>query len=190
MPPPLGIFTCRTGDGRYSHRQRASSPTTTAGRPRGIVAEVMDKLGMSQARRAEDWIDRKLAGASGPVRNEPAFLRRCLEQELAQREAAAKKPTKGKGGGRPAGKLVRTTPGERLSAVTRIESGAATNDEVAAELGVTESTVKTYLREWRGQKELIYMRWANEPQKAAKTFKLPLAVVKKIIADGRAVAAT
>jgi hypothetical protein len=56
-----------------------------------IVGEVMAARGCSQA-EAERWISRKIDGASGPVRNEPAFLRTCLAKELEAKE----QPTKGR----------------------------------------------------------------------------------------------
>jgi hypothetical protein len=77
--------------------------TTASPSPTGayadVLAEIEDRLGLNQA-GARSWADRKLAGAGEPVRNEPKYLRACLDRETTESKDASPSKPKGASKGR------------------------------------------------------------------------------------------
>lgn len=67
----------------------------------GIVGEAMAAFGYTQD-GAQQWMGRKLAGATGPVRSEVAFLRACIARDLKAAAIATESEAPAVGGtGRP-----------------------------------------------------------------------------------------
>jgi hypothetical protein len=134
----------------------------------GLYGEVADALGCSQS-QAEAWVERKLAAAVGPVRNEPAFLRRCLAREVEQlaeprqaaRDTAARPPaatTPVRGATSKvrqlptrdpkrlaAARARRTSRDEQLAAGRRVLDGELTLAQLAAAVDRDVSTVRGWV---------------------------------------------
>jgi hypothetical protein len=166
--------------------------------PSGILGEIMAELGLPLP-AAEDFRRRRLDAASSPVRNETAFLRVCIRQELeaASKPSKAKSTTSGRAGGsakKTKGKRATKSPDaerkvaerrkqspqdreiERFQAVAAVEDGEPI-EEVAADLGVGVATLKSWIRDIDNQQQLVGERMAIV--ESARSGESPEVVAKK-----------
>jgi len=108
------------------------------------------------AESAEKWIERKIGAATGPVRNEVAFIRGCLAREPAATGQAKKPPTtkagKGKTTAGGAGGNGRYDAKAKAAAVERVRAGELVA-EVARDLGAAPSTVTVWVEKDRWARE-------------------------------------
>jgi transposase len=210
--PPLGL-----------RRDAAASPSMGSGvgtatgepgsedHPSGIIGEIMEGLGLSRA-AAERWAERKVAAATGPVRNEVAFLRACLEKEMAEAASPsgskAKTSTPGSAGGSarkgkgkrgkpPKGQPTaaqhraaqrrRFTLEEKYEVINRVRAGTSANEE-AETVGVTAQTIKSWVDHAESRVQII-VREADrgkELEWLASTWNVPVAEVQRVLAaNGR-----
>lgn len=191
-------------------RDDAAAPSTVdGGRRTGVLAEIADTLGCT-SEQASAWAERKLAVASSPVRNETAFLRRCLAVELEQQAAPPRTSAKGtsaargpakvrgsagstsaakcsaKGGKRTAPARHVSSPESRLAAVRRVLSGEATAEQVAAELGKAAGTVQGWAREARSSAVHRVIYGGQSLDEAAALHNVPMDVLRPLVDEKQA----
>ncbi|BBG04595.1 MULTISPECIES: helix-turn-helix domain-containing protein [Pseudonocardia] len=145
----------------------SAGATATAAAPStgdALVTEVVERLGKSPA-AAEQWIARKLAG--GGVKNEPAWIRKCIANELEQQAAPAKAST-----ARPAAKN-RTAPAKSSTgaapAKKRLKGGvpsAADRAAIVAASRAGESSTQIGARFNRSARQVETVRGEVDRQEA------------------------